>query len=118
MLDTRHQGEFDVARATWCADYNEPSTFLNAMLSNSSSNTAFYRSEKFDSLMAETLKVADGRQRAALYQQAEQQLDRDSAIVPVYYRVSARLIKPWIGGFTGKDPQDQPDLKYYYVTKH
>ena len=118
MLDTRHQGEFDVARATWCADYNEPSTFLNAMLSNSSSNTAFYRSEKFDSLMAETLKAADDQQRAALYQQAEQQLDRDSAIVPVYYRVSARLIKPWIGGFTGKDPQDQPDLKYYYVTKH
>ncbi len=118
MLDTRHQGEFDVARATWCADYNEPSTFLNAMLSHSSSNTAFYHSEKFDSLMAETLKAADDSQRAALYQQAEQQLDRDSAIVPVYYRVSARLIKPWVGGFTGKDPQDQPDLKYFYITKH
>ncbi|HBV39646.1 MAG TPA: oligopeptide ABC transporter substrate-binding protein OppA [Erwinia sp.] len=118
MLDTRHQGDFDVARATWCADYNEPSTFLNAMLSHSSNNTAFYKSEKFDELMAKTLTAGDAAQRASLYQQAEQQLDRDSALVPVYYRVSARLIKPWVGGFTGKDPQDQTDIKYFYIIKH
>ncbi|MDN4626983.1 ABC transporter substrate-binding protein [Erwinia sp. PsM31] len=118
MLDTRHQGDFEVARATWCADYNEPSTFLNAMQSQSSNNTAFYKSDKFDKLLAKTLSAGDAAQRASLYQQAEQQLDRDSAIVPVYYRVSARLIKPWVGGFTGKDPQDQPDIKYLYIIKH
>ncbi|WLS77067.1 ABC transporter substrate-binding protein [Erwinia pyri] len=117
MLDTRHQGNFDVARATWCADYNEPSTFLNAMLSNSSSNTAFYKSEKFDALIAKSLTVSD-RERSAVYQQAERQLDSDSAIVPVYYRVSARLVKPWVGGFTGKDPQDLTDLKYFYIIRH
>jgi oligopeptide transport system substrate-binding protein len=117
MLDTRHQGNFDVARATWCSDYNEPSTFLNAMLSNSSNNTAFYKSEKFDALMAKSLTVSD-RERGAVYQQAERQLDSDSAIVPVYYRVSARLMKPWVGGFTGKDPQDLTDLKYFYIIRH
>lgn len=117
MLDTRRQGEFDVARATWCSDYNEPSTFLNAMLSTSTNNTAFYKSEKFDALMARSLDVPDA-ERAAVYQQAEQQLDSDSAIIPVYYRVSARLVKPWVGGFTGKDPQDLTDLKYYYIIKH
>ncbi|WP_380178830.1 ABC transporter substrate-binding protein [Kalamiella sp. sgz302252] len=118
MLDTRHQGNFDVARATWCADYNEPSTFLNIMQTRSSSNTAFYHSEKFDALLAKALATSDAAQRARLYQQAEQQLDRDSAIVPVYYRVSARLIKPWVGGFTGKDPQDQPNIKYFHIIKH
>lgn len=118
MLDTRHQGNFDVARATWCADYNEPSTFLNTMQSRSSSNTAFYKSDQFDALLAKALATTEAEQRAALYQQAEQQLDRDSAIVPVYYRVSARLVKPWVGGFTGKDPQDQPDIKYFYIIKY
>lgn len=117
MLDTRHQGNFDLARATWCSDYNEPSTFLNSMLSNSSNNTAFYESEKFDAIMARTLTVSDA-ERGAIYQQAEQQLDSDSAIVPVYYRVSARLVKPWVGGFTGNDPQDLTDLKYYFIKKH
>ncbi len=53
------QGTFDVARAGWCADYNEPTSFLNTMLSNSSMNTAHYKSPAFDSIMAETLKATD-----------------------------------------------------------
>lgn len=117
MLNTRHEGNYDVARATWCSDYNEPSTFLNMLLSDSSTNTGFYRSPAFDALMAQSL-VADDARRAGLYQQAEAQLDNDSALVPVYYRVSVRLVKPWVGGFTGKDPQDRQNVKYYYITKH
>ncbi len=94
LLETRHQAQYDVVRATWCADYNEPSTFLNMFLSQSSTNTAFYRSAAFDRLMADTLSVTKDADRAALYQQAETQLDKDSAIVPVYYRVSVRLVRP------------------------
>lgn len=118
MLDARHQGNFDVARATWCADYNEPSSFLNTLLSHSSNNTAFYHSDKFDALMAKTLAASSNQQRAEYYQQAEQQLDSDSPVVPVYYRVSTRLVKPWVGGFTGNDPQDQTVLHYYYIIQH
>jgi len=118
LLETRHQAQYDVVRATWCSDYNEPSTFLNMLLSGASINTAFYRSDAFDRIMAQTLTAADNAQRAALYHQAEAQLDKDSAIVPVYYRVSVRLVKPWVGGFTGKDPQDMLVLKYYYIKKH
>ncbi|UWS34979.1 ABC transporter substrate-binding protein [Erwinia pyrifoliae] len=118
LLDTRHQGNYDVARATWCSDYNEPSTFLNMMIGNASTNTTFYRSAAFDELMKSSLTVADNAQRAQIYRQAEQLLDKDSALVPVYYRVSARLIKPWVGGYSGKDPQDHMDVKYFYITRH
>ena len=118
MLNTRHEGNYDVARATWCADYNEPSSFLNMMLSDASTNTGFYRSPAFDALIARSLNTADDKQRAAIYQQAEAQLDKDSALVPVYYRVSVRLVKPWVGGYTGKDPQDRQEVKYYYITQH
>lgn len=118
LLETRHQAQYDVVRATWCADYNEPSTFLNMLLSGSSINTAFYNSPEFDQLMKQTLMHSDEAGRASLYQQAEAQLDKDSPIVPVYYRVSVRLVKPWVGGFTGKDPQDMLALKYYYIKKH
>ncbi|WP_437610585.1 ABC transporter substrate-binding protein [Erwinia sp. V71] len=118
LLTTKHDGQFDVVRATWCSDYNEPSTFLNMLLSDSSTNTAFYQSAAFDELMAQSLNAPDTEARAALYKRAENQLDRDSAIIPVYYRVSVRLVKSWVGGYTGHDPQDQTDLKYYYITKH
>lgn len=118
LLDTRHQGTFDVARAGWCADYNEPTSFLNTMLSDSSNNTAHYKSPAFDKLIADTLKVADDTQRSELYAKAEQQLDKDSAIVPVYYYVNARLVKPWVGGYTGKDPLDNIYVKNLYIIKH
>ncbi|EBJ3272741.1 oligopeptide ABC transporter substrate-binding protein OppA [Salmonella enterica] len=118
FLDTRHQGTFDVARAGWCADYNEPTSFLNTMLSDSSNNTAHYKSPAFDKLIADTLKATDDVQRSELYAKAEQQLDKDSAIVPVYYYVNARLVKPWVGGYTGKDPLDNIYVKNLYIIKH
>ncbi|HGL3854889.1 TPA: oligopeptide ABC transporter substrate-binding protein OppA [Klebsiella aerogenes] len=118
FLDSRHQGSFDVARAGWCADYNEPTSFLNTMLSDSSNNTAHYKSPAFDKIIGDTLQVTDEAKRAELYAQSEQQLDKDSAIVPVYYYVNARLVKPWVGGYTGKDPLDNIYVKNLYIIKH
>lgn len=118
FLDTRHQGNYDVSRAGWCADYNEPTSFLNMVLSDSSNNTVHYKSPAFDKLIADTLKVTDEAQRSELYSKAEQQLDKDSAIVPVYYYVNARLVKPWVGGYTGKDPMDNIHVKDLYIIKH
>lgn len=118
FLDTRHQGNFDVARAGWCADYNEPTSFLNIMQSNSSNNSAHYKSLAFDKLLVQALQAGSEEARAGFYQQAEQQLDKDSAIVPVYYYVNARLVKPYVGGYTGKDPLDNVHVKDLYIIKH
>ncbi|MBJ8370324.1 oligopeptide ABC transporter substrate-binding protein OppA [Citrobacter cronae] len=118
FLDTRHQGNYDVSRAGWCADYNEPTSFLNMVLSDSSNNTVHYKSPAFDKLIADTLKVTDEAQRSELYSKAEQQLDKESAIVPVYYYVNARLVKPWVGGYSGKDPMDNIHVKDLYIIKH
>ncbi|NDJ57877.1 oligopeptide ABC transporter substrate-binding protein OppA [Enterobacteriaceae bacterium 4M9] len=118
FLDTRHQGNFDVARAGWCADYNEPTAFLNTMLSDSSNNTSHYKSPAFDKLLAQVLQATDDAQRAEIYNQAEQQLDKDSAITPLFYYVNARLVKPWVGGYTGKDPLDNTHTKDMYIIKH
>ncbi|MBJ3815538.1 oligopeptide ABC transporter substrate-binding protein OppA [Shimwellia pseudoproteus] len=118
FLDTRHQGNYEVSRAAWCADYNGPSSFLNMMLSGNSLNTPHYKSAAFDRIMADTLKVTDESQRAALYNKAEQQLDKDSVIVPAYYYVNARLVKPWVGGYSGKDPMDNIYTKNLYIIKH
>ncbi|MBC8953808.1 ABC transporter substrate-binding protein [Xenorhabdus sp. PB62.4] len=116
-LQNRHQGNFDVARATWCGDYNEPSSFLNILLSTSSNNTTFYQSEVFDNYLSQALVAKDEAARKKLYQEAEAQLDKDSGLIPVYYRVSVRLIRPTVGGMTGKDPLDYIDLKNLYIKK-
>jgi len=118
FLDTRHQGNFDVARAAWCADYNEPTSFLNIMLSDSSNNTSHYKSPAFDKIMSTALSASDEAKRAEVYAEAEKQLDKDSAIVPVYYYKNLRLVKPYVGGYTGKDPLDNSHDKDLYIIKH
>ncbi|MEQ4911260.1 oligopeptide ABC transporter substrate-binding protein OppA [Proteus terrae] len=115
FLDTRHQGTYDVARAGWCADYNEPSSFLNMMLSYSSNNTVHYKNTEFDALIKESLRVKSDDERATIYQKAEGVLDKDSAIVPLYYYVNTRLVKPYVGGYSGKDPLDNLHTKDLYI---
>lgn len=86
------------------------------MLSDSSSNTSHYKSGDFDALIAKSLQVKTEEERAAVYQQAEELLDKDAVIVPVYYYANTRLVKPYVGGLTGKDPMDNiyvKDLLYY-----
>ena len=47
-MDTMHTGNFDLVRYAWIADYDEPSTFLNNFLSNSSENTAKFVNADYD----------------------------------------------------------------------
>ncbi|OAT54994.1 periplasmic substrate-binding component of an ABC superfamily oligopeptide transporter [Providencia heimbachae ATCC 35613] len=117
VLQSRHEGNYDVARVTWCADYNEPTSFLNMMLSENSNNTAFYKNKSFDALLEKALIAPNDLARKQIYQQAESVLDADSAIVPVYYRVSARMVKPTVGGFKGNDPLDYTDIKRLYISE-
>ncbi|WP_420299326.1 ABC transporter substrate-binding protein [Edwardsiella tarda] len=118
FLDARHQGNFELARAGWCADYNEPSSFLNIMLSDSSNNTAHYRSDAFDHIMAQALRTTNEVGRAAIYQRAEQQLDQDSVTIPIWYAVNARLVKPFVGGYSGQDPLNYVYDKNLYIRAH
>lgn len=108
--DSRRQGDYDLVRASWCADYNEPSTFLNMMLSDSSVNTVHYKSAEFDAIMAKTLKAKDDAERAKLYQAAESKLDADSVIIPIFYYANLRLVKPYVGGYSGEN-----QLGYFYT---
>ncbi|WP_241622789.1 oligopeptide ABC transporter substrate-binding protein OppA [Rosenbergiella australiborealis] len=117
-IDSRHQGSFDIARAGWCADYNEPSSFLDAMLSNSSNNTSFFKNAEFDKVIADSVKANDEASRSADYRQAEQILDQQSADIPVFYYANTRLVKPYVGGYTGKDPLDNVYDKNLYIIKH
>ncbi|AUH00813.1 oligopeptide ABC transporter substrate-binding protein OppA [Prodigiosinella confusarubida] len=118
FLDNRHQGNYDLARGGWCADYNEPSTFLNIMISDSSSNTAHYKNPVFDALMVKAMAAKTEDERADFYRQAEIRLEKDAAIVPVYYYANTRLVKPYVGGLTGKDPLDNVYVKNLYIIKH
>ncbi|MEG9487308.1 ABC transporter substrate-binding protein [Mannheimia indoligenes] len=117
FLDTRRNANYDVSRAGWAADYNQASTFIKYFLSNSSNNTAFYKNQAYDAAVAESYKATDAAGRAAAYAKAEEQLAKDFAIMPIYNYVNPRLVKPYVKGYEGKDPQDDILLRNLYIVK-
>lgn len=117
-LDSRRSGNYQIARASWCGDYNEPSTFLNTLQSANSSNRAFYKNADYDALLAKTLQADIGdKERARLYTQAEAQIDKDSAVIPVYGYVNSRLVKPRIGGYSTEDVLNELPSKRLFIQK-
>jgi len=51
-IDSRNSGNFDVIRASWVGDYNEPSTFLSLLTASHSGNIARFNSAEYDALLA------------------------------------------------------------------
>ena len=118
-LDTRRNGNYQIARAGWCGDYNEASAFLNIAKSDNSGNYGKYNNANFDSLMAQTLKAGvSPEQRANLYKQAEAQLDQDMGLLNIYHYVSPRLVKPYVIGFPTKEILDNWQVKNLSIAKH
>ena len=115
-LDNRRSGNYQIARASWCGDYNEPSTFLNILRSDNSNNRAFYRNPDYDAILNQTLAAnVDDAARSRLYQQAEQKIDADTAIIPVYGYVNSRLVKPNIGGYSTEDVLNELPSKRLFI---
>lgn len=116
-IDSRRQGNYDIARAGWAADYNQATTYGNYFLSKSSNNTAFYKSKAYDDAIASSYAASDSAGRAAAYAKAEAILAEDAALIPVYNYVNTRLVKTYVGGYAGKDPQDDILLRNLYIKK-
>ena len=95
------EGNFQVARAAWIADYNDAQNFLYLMDSATGVlNYAGYASPAFDRFMAEAAKTADLEARSALLHQAEAVAMADMPNIPIFYYVSkdlvAKSVKGWV----------------------
>lgn len=118
FLDTRRQGNYDIANAGWCADYNEASTFLNVLLSNSSNNTMNWHNQTYDNLIEQAYKAPTEEKRAELYAKAAQLINQDLPLIPIYHAVGVSLIKPYVKGFNVNNPLASYYLKDVYIVKH
>ncbi|WP_114784412.1 ABC transporter substrate-binding protein [Vibrio tetraodonis] len=117
-LESSKQGDFDVRRAGWCADYNEASTFLSVAMTDNGSNDQKYSSAIYDKAMNDAATVAKtDEERNQFYAIAEAQLAKDMPIAPIYQYVKSRLVSAQIGGYPEKNPQDNVYSKDLYLIK-
>ena len=112
FLDTRGNKNYPgVARAGWCADYNEPSSFLDIMQSNSGYNDSAYVSEAYDALLAEARTAED---KMPLYQQADAMIATDYPILPIYFYSTVFMMDDTIRGWPLENAQENWYAKDLY----
>lgn len=117
-IDSRNSGNFDVIRASWVGDYNEPSTFLSILTSGSSSNISRFNDESYDKVIAQATQETSAKARNVDYNAAEHLIAEKAPIAPIYQYTNGRLIKPWLKGYPINNPEDVAYSRTLYIIKH
>ncbi|MDB5537251.1 MAG: peptide transporter substrate-bindinhypothetical proteinotein [Devosia sp.] len=106
--DALNAGDFQVGRAGWLLDYNDPSNTLDLLKTgvkgtdgvvNWGNNYGRYSNAKYDELMNQASSELDLVKRAGLMHQAEALAMDDFASIPIYWYVSKNVVSPKITGF-------------------
>jgi oligopeptide transport system substrate-binding protein len=99
FLQSRHdRSRWDVARLAWSADFNDASNFLDTFRVHSSNNDPGYVNPAFDELLDAAAGNADASRRREILESSERLMLTDYPLVPLYFFVSKRLIKPYVQG--------------------
>jgi ABC-type transport system substrate-binding protein len=82
---------------TWYADYLDPQNFLPTLLRTGASvNRVSYSNPRFDALCDQADRELDQKKRIALYQEADRLAMSEAPLLPLIYRSSAELVKPYV----------------------
>ncbi len=93
------EGDFEVARAGWLADYDDPINFLDLLKGGIEMNYGRWDNAEYDKLLAHSQTTQDLVERAKILKSAEQIALDDSAAIPIYYYATRNVVSPKITGF-------------------
>ncbi|WP_425267159.1 peptide ABC transporter substrate-binding protein [Buttiauxella warmboldiae] len=117
-IDSRNTGNFDVIRASWVGDYNEPSTFLSLLSASHSGNISRFNSPEYDKVLQQASQETTAQARNQDYNQAEKIIQQQAPIAPIYQYTNGRLIKPWLKGYPINNPEDVAYSRTMYIVAH
>ncbi|MBS5948704.1 MAG: peptide ABC transporter substrate-binding protein [Clostridium sp.] len=98
FLNTRQEGQYEIARHGWSGDYVDPMTFLDLWVTGGGNNDAGYSNAEYDALVNQAKAEGDEAKRWELMRQAEDILMEDMPIIPLYYYTKVKAAKPEVKG--------------------
>ncbi|MDI9499572.1 MAG: peptide ABC transporter substrate-binding protein [Acetivibrionales bacterium] len=99
FLNTRKNGEYDIARNGWLGDYNDPISFLDMWVTGSGNNDAQWSNVEYDEIIRKVKTTTDTEERYRLMHQAEDIIFEESMLCPIYYYVDIFLLNQKLDGF-------------------
>jgi len=98
FLETRKEGDFQVARDGWLGDYNDPISFIDMWITGGGNNNAQWSNKEYDKIVSEIKSTTDAKERYAKMHEAEDILAKDMPIIPIYYYTDLYLISDKLEG--------------------
>jgi oligopeptide transport system substrate-binding protein len=89
---------YQIARAGWIGDYNDPTTFLGIFTTGNGNNDTGWGSPEYDKLINGAYAEVDMGKRAEMLKKAEQILIEEAPVIPIMFYQQATLINPRLLG--------------------
>lgn len=115
-LDDIDNLNYDIARAGWIGDYNDPMTFLGMFKTGDGNNDTGWSSAEYDALLEAASTEADPDKRVKILQEAETILVQDGPIIPIYFYTNNVLVSRDIKGLEPHN-RDIHLLKYMSLSE-
>ncbi|MCF7687691.1 MAG: peptide ABC transporter substrate-binding protein [Cephaloticoccus sp.] len=94
FLDTRHRGDYSIARAGWNPFANEPTDYFELFITGGSNNETGWSNPTFDALYQQALQTFDVPARHALYQTMDGIIRDEAPCAPLVFSSTVRLVHP------------------------
>ena len=118
FLQTRHARiDTQLFRFGWVGDYNDPNTFAEILQSKHGMNDMAYNNPHYDELVARAAQETDSAARMALLEEAERVMLDDMPVLPIYFYVTKRVVKPWVAGYAD-NIMDYHHTRDFRILKH
>lgn len=99
FIENRQNLNYQVARAGWSADYNDPMTYMDMWVTGGGNNDTGFSNEEYDKLIQEAKTTDDMAVRDKNFARAEEILIKENQVLmPIYYYTNVSATKPWLKG--------------------
>ena len=99
FLESRKQGDYQIARNGWIADYNDPCSFLDMWYTDGGNNDAQYSNPEYDAQIDAAKATSNQEERMAAFHAAEDILiEQDSVLAPIYFYTQLYMLADDIQG--------------------
>lgn len=98
-LRALRQGLYQLGYATWLADFDDASNFLDLLRSGNENNYAGYRNPHFDKALADAEMERDINKRIVLLKRAEVIAQSDLPWIPIRFLSQSEAVGPRVGGY-------------------
>ncbi|HXT11138.1 MAG TPA: peptide ABC transporter substrate-binding protein [Candidatus Angelobacter sp.] len=113
-LDSLRSLNYQVARAGWTGDYNDPNSFLDMWTTGNGNNETGWSNAEYDRLIAQAAATVDPKARLEVFQKAEALLVDELPMIPIYFYTRVYLQRPEVRGWYPTILDNHP-YKYVYL---